>query len=412
MSTTVRDLVDEEEADLKEEDEDEGEDEEDDDYVPNEADYDEDEDDEDAYDNDVAEVVTETGQKRAAPAKATKAAKAKRSKVDATGTTAKAARRQSNPSKKASKGGGITLDDDDDEAALPDEGNASGRGAARTASLNAPSGAGPPVSTEPEKPSVDALWAELQGHASAPAAPARTPSATTSAADTGSGGGGGLDIKALLAKTGGATSSTPAAGSSAGKKMVEIRTKMDFCGEEIVVTKRVQLGSAEEVAHRQRTDGQSDAEPAKTAPAAASKMSLVASALATSAELRNQMHATPAAPPAGRGASSAGGLRTDASLEFKPALPPPKLPGVVANKPTGLQGLLASIDGKKKMSTMEKSRHDWGNFKDKQDDHTRDGMERFAKDGYLAKQAFLARTDVRQAEVARGNRRRGMGLKD
>ena len=35
------------------------------------------------------------------------------------------------------------------------------------------------------------------------------------------------------------------------------------------------------------------------------------------------------------------------------------------------QGLLASIDGKKKMSTMEKSRHDWGNFKDKQDDKTR-----------------------------------------
>ena len=39
-------------------------------------------------------------------------------------------------------------------------------------------------------------------------------------------------------------------------------------------------------------------------------------------------------------------------------------------------------------------------------------MEKFAKDGYLAKQEFLARTDQRQAEVARSNRRRGMGLKD
>ena len=298
MSTTVRDLVDEEEADQEEEEE-EGEDEEDEDYVPNEADYDEDEDDEDAYDNDVAEVVTEAGKKRAAPAKATKAANAKRSKEVAAGTTAKAGRGESKPSKRANKSGGITLDDDDDEAPLlpPDEGNASGRGAARTASSTAPSGAGPPDSTEAATPSVDALWAELQGHASAPAAPARTPSATTSVADAGGHGGGGLDIKALLAKTGGATSSKSAAGavSSAGKQMVEIRTKMDFCGEEILVTKRVQLGSAEELAHRQRTDAQPDAKPATSAPAATSKMSLVASALATSAELRNQMHATPAA---------------------------------------------------------------------------------------------------------------------
>ena len=135
-------------------------------------------------------------------------------------------------------------------------------------------------------------------------------------------------------------------------------------------------------------------------------------------------------------------LQVAEGLEFKPALPAPKLP---AAKPTGLQGLLASLDGemqprcsrdaaegrprggrgagigavgrrgfavspsapsarpptcahpppappsratgKKKMSTMEKSRHDWGNFKSKQDEATRDEMDRFAKDGYLAKQA-------------------------
>jgi tryptophanyl-tRNA synthetase len=73
---------------------------------------------------------------------------------------------------------------------------------------------------------------------------------------------------------------------------------------------------------------------------------------------------------------------------------------------------LASLDGKKKMSTMEKSRHDWGQYKSKADEKTRDDMEKFAKDGYLAKQDFLARSDVRQAEVSRSNRRRGMGLKD
>merc|ERR1712228_443718 len=95
-------------------------------------------------------------------------------------------------------------------------------------------------------------------------------------------------------------------------------------------------------------------------------------------------------------------------LEFKPALPAPTL----KQQPKGLQGLLATLDGKKKMSTMEKSRHDWGRYKDNQDDSTRAEMERFAKDGYLAKMAFLERTDLRQAEVARTNRRRGMGLKD
>ena len=110
--------------------------------------------------------------------------------------------------------------------------------------------------------------------------------------------------------------------------------------------------------------------------------------------------------------SLAGALRFDSSLEFKAALPAPKLPALAAAKPTGLQGLLASIDGKKKLSTMEKSRHDWGQAKEKLDVNTRDEMERFAKDGYLAKQEFLARTDQRQAEVARSNRRKGMGLKD
>ena len=117
---------------------------------------------------------------------------------------------------------------------------------------------------------------------------------------------------------------------------------------------------------------------------------------------RARAPANASAPPAG--------LANAAGLEFKAALPPPRLPG--APKATGLQGLLSELGGKKKMSTMEKSRHDWGGFKSKQDEHTRDEMEKFAKDGYLAKQEFLARTDQRQAEVARSNRRKGMGLKD
>ena len=98
---------------------------------------------------------------------------------------------------------------------------------------------------------------------------------------------------------------------------------------------------------------------------------------------------------------------------YAPGLAPgaPKLPGQ-APKATGLQGLLASLDGKKKMTTMEKSKYDWNNFKSTQDDHTLSQMKKASQDGYLEKMAFLARTDDRQAQVARSNRRRGMGLKD
>ena len=64
------------------------------------------------------------------------------------------------------------------------------------------------------------------------------------------------------------------------------------------------------------------------------------------------------------------------------------------------------------MTTMEKSKYDWNNFKSTQDDHTLSQMKKASQDGYLEKQAFLLRTDQKQAEVARSNRRKGMGLKD
>jgi len=203
--------------------------------------------------------------------------------------------------------------------------------------------------------------------------------------------GGGLDIKALLAKTQGGASKGPSAGA---EKLVTITQKLDFCGEEIVVTKKVKAGSKEEIEYKQ---GLSTGQPS---PSSAAGKSSLQEAVAVSTQLQKQMAASSATQPALAGAAS--------GLEFKAALPPPKLKPVA----TGLQGLLASIDGKKKMSTMEKSKHDWQGFKEKQDETTRSEMEKFAKDGYLEKQAFLLRTDARQADVARTNRRRGMGIKD
>ena len=395
----------------EEEEEDEGEDseeEEDEDYVPNAKELEDDDDDDDddgLFDDDIPEVgsgAPDGGEKASSRKRARTAGKTEKKPKATKGAKAGKA------AKAAKKPAFVDEDEDGDEL-----GGGGGRGGgARAARTNAPT----PKAEAPATTNVDALWAELQGGDKKVQAPARQPAAAPStdasgrAECTGSGGsGGGLDIKALLAKTSGACgSAAPSSGSATGQ-VVEIQTKMDFCGEEVMITKRVKVGSAEEVAHRQQAaDAPTTAADKKAAPGASvsAKSSLVSSAFATSAELRKQMHAAPAKASIGAGSS----LRTDASLEFKPMLPPPKLPGLGAQKPTGLQGLLASIDGKKKMSTMDKSRHDWGAFKSTQDDHTRSEMDKFAKDGYLAKQAFLARAGDRQAEVARGNRRRGMGL--
>ena len=151
-----------------------------------------------------------------------------------------------------------------------------------------------------------------------------------------------------------------------------------------------------------------------TVCAARSAVARLSAAAAVSQRLQRQMGAATntSAPGIQLNALAALGAKGGDSLEFKAALPPPQLPASVA--PKGLEGLLASIDGgsKKKMTTIEKSRHDWGNYKEKLDESTRTEMERFAKDGYLEKQAFLNRTDARQADVARSNRRRGMGMRD
>uniref|UniRef100_A0A7S2IG15 BCNT-C domain-containing protein n=1 Tax=Haptolina brevifila TaxID=156173 RepID=A0A7S2IG15_9EUKA len=309
---------------------------------------------------------------------------------------------------KRPRGGGIALEEEEEEVELA--GKASDAAEPETAakpsvddmwaSMNAGVGASarkqpasaPPSAAPAAAPAaasgVDALWAELQSSSTNGGGASKVASGSR-------GGSGSLDIKALLAKTGGS--------SSAPKDTVQIKETVDFCGEDVTITKTVKAGSKEELAYRQ---GAADALSTKRP-----KEDAVSSAFAASAELRRQMLGQPAVQKQASSSSLAPPVRFDSSLEFKPALPVPKLPNS-GPKPTGLQGLLASIDGKKKLSTMEKSRHDWGNFKDKQDEHTRDEMERFAKDGYLAKVAFLERTDQRQAQVARSNRRKGMGLKD
>ena len=258
MSTMVRDLRDEEDdvAGEGEEGESEGEESEDEDYVPPAVeDDDSDGDDADAYDEDILEIGGAS--KGAAGTKAAakpKGAGSKRAKSKPKGKPAKRPR-----------AGGI-VDEDEEElgtttagAAMSDPVPADSKAAA-SAAAPAPSRA-------------DALWAELQGTSSSADATKVKPAAS---------GGGGLDIKALLAKTAGTASAH-----TKDDRMVEIKEKVDFCGEEVTVTKRVKAGSKEELAFRQTQGG----DGAK-APAAASTKDLVANALAASANLKKQMEHT------------------------------------------------------------------------------------------------------------------------
>lgn len=72
--------------------------------------------------------------------------------------------------------------------------------------------------------------------------------------------------------------------------------------------------------------------------------------------------------------------------------------------------LLAGVLGPKpkKMSTLDKSKLDWQSFRAKNTDGLADSLDKAKKsgDGYLAQQAFLARTDARQYELELQARRK------
>ena len=210
MSTIVRDLRDDEEDGEEGEGEGEGEESEDEDYVPNPASEDEsDADDDDAYDEDVAEVGGAAASHGKAAKKGGKRAGVKRSN----------AKPKANRLKRARTGG--ILDEEDDGAAtsapaaeVEADAAATAESAAAESAAAAPAGAAP----APAPSRADELWAELQGGGSSGAPKSKPPAAA----------GGGLDIKALLAKTSGTSSAH-----TKDSRLVEIRETVDFCGEEV-----------------------------------------------------------------------------------------------------------------------------------------------------------------------------------
>ncbi|XP_030812149.1 craniofacial development protein 1 [Camarhynchus parvulus] len=85
------------------------------------------------------------------------------------------------------------------------------------------------------------------------------------------------------------------------------------------------------------------------------------------------------------------------------AAAPASLPTVSGVKrPSGMSSLLGKIGAKKqKMSTLEKSKLDWENFKEEEGIVEELAIHNRGKDGYIERKAFLERVDHRQFEIER-----------
>ncbi|XP_001641275.2 craniofacial development protein 1 [Nematostella vectensis] len=148
-----------------------------------------------------------------------------------------------------------------------------------------------------------------------------------------------------------AASTKPAAQSTSAQKVTITKT-YDFAGEAVTVTKTVDAESSE-------AKQQYKSEKEVTTPAGLAGLSAPA-------------------PAKKSDPSSMGGLLSG------------------AKRKGGLGSVLGQIGKKPKISTLEKSKLDWETFK--AEEGIEDDLKNYNKDGYLEKQDFLQRTDVRLFE--------------
>ncbi|KAF1784363.1 SWR1-complex protein 5/Craniofacial development protein [Phytophthora cactorum] len=76
--------------------------------------------------------------------------------------------------------------------------------------------------------------------------------------------------------------------------------------------------------------------------------------------------------------------------------------GTAKSGKKGLDKVLESLDEPKKVSTMEKSSLDWDKFKEKEG--IEDELTHYTKDGYIEKQEFLQRLDLKRFEIEKAER--------
>lgn len=81
---------------------------------------------------------------------------------------------------------------------------------------------------------------------------------------------------------------------------------------------------------------------------------------------------------------------------------PPLPAGSGIKRTSGMSSLLGKIGAKKqKMSTLEKSKLDWENFKEEEGIGEELALHNRGKEGYIERKAFLERVDHRQFEIER-----------
>lgn len=66
---------------------------------------------------------------------------------------------------------------------------------------------------------------------------------------------------------------------------------------------------------------------------------------------------------------------------------------------SGITSVLGQIGKKAKISTLEKSKLDWDSYKKQENLEEEINTHNKGKDGYLERQDFLQRTDLRQFEI-------------
>lgn len=214
---------------------------------------------------------------------------------------------------------------------------------------------------ESEKKKADDLWSSFLGDVKEKS----KPKSSTSQKGQTSNVTQSFKEKTLPAKNL-ATSSSKSNGSKSNETM-KITTIFDFAGEEVKITKEVASSSKEAKNYLKQQEELE--KKATTVPVAGSSSSLL------------------------RPGANAASLLSTAS---KPAAPPGlKRPG------GGLGNVLGQIGKKQKISTLEKTRLDWEGFKSAEGISEELKIHNKGKDGFVEKQKFLQRADVRQYEIER-----------
>ncbi|KAL3859417.1 hypothetical protein ACJMK2_009640 [Sinanodonta woodiana] len=213
---------------------------------------------------------------------------------------------------------------------------------------------------EEEKKKADNLWSSFISDVGTPARK-HTTNSTSSASPT---------LGSLAAHSKSVVASASSANSKPGTvQKIAVTKEFDFAGEIVSVTEEVDMNSKEGKAAIQNiTEVKAGTVPTTTAGTSSEKSDVPGTSVTKPSQL--------------------GGLGSGL-----------KRPSV-----GGLGGLLDKINKKQKISTLEKSKLDWTNFKqaEKIDDDLQ--IHNRGKDGYIERLKFLERTDQRQFEIERSLR--------